>query len=108
MGAGKVPDRRSWRWFQLRLTSWWMGYQRSSRYPSPSGLRRPFLPLEAGLLFARPLPEAGEPYASRVVSTETSAVQFTITPSARRVAPEARDRLLADLGFGRLFTEHLG
>jgi branched-chain amino acid aminotransferase len=52
-----------------------------------------------------PLPP--ELYASHVVTTETSALQFAVMPSARRVAPEARDRLLADLGFGRLFTEHM-
>jgi branched-chain amino acid aminotransferase len=46
-------------------------------------------------------------YASGVVSTETSALEFKVTPAAHRVASEARERLLADPGFGRLFTEHM-
>jgi branched-chain amino acid aminotransferase len=46
-------------------------------------------------------------YASPGVSTETSALQFTVTPAVRRVASEARERLLADPGFGRIFTEHM-
>jgi branched-chain amino acid aminotransferase len=46
-------------------------------------------------------------YASHVVSIETSAVEFTVTPTAHRVASDARERLLADPGFGRLFTEHM-
>ena len=50
---------------------------------------------------------AREPYASHVVSTETSAIQFAVRPSAQRVAPETRHRLLENLGFGRLFTEHM-
>lgn len=50
---------------------------------------------------------APELYASHVVSTKTSALQFTVTQSAQRVAPEARDRLLENLGFGRLFSEHM-
>jgi branched-chain amino acid aminotransferase len=41
------------------------------------------------------------------MSIETSAVEFTVTPSVERVAPEARERLLENLGFGRLFTEHM-
>lgn len=41
------------------------------------------------------------------VSIEASAVEFTVTPARQRVAPETRDRLLADPGFGRLFTEHM-
>jgi branched-chain amino acid aminotransferase len=41
------------------------------------------------------------------VSIEASAVEFTFTPAPRRVAPETRDRLLADPGFGKLFSEHM-
>jgi branched-chain amino acid aminotransferase len=41
------------------------------------------------------------------VSIEASAVEFTVTPARQRVAPATRERLLADPGFGRLFTEHM-
>jgi branched-chain amino acid aminotransferase len=41
------------------------------------------------------------------VSTETSALEFTVSPAAERAAPETRKRLLADPGFGRVFTEHM-
>ena len=41
------------------------------------------------------------------MSTETSALEFKVTPAGHRVASEARERLLADPGFGRLFTEHM-
>jgi branched-chain amino acid aminotransferase len=41
------------------------------------------------------------------MSTETSALEFSVTPAARLVAPEQRERLLADPGFGRIFTDHM-
>jgi branched-chain amino acid aminotransferase len=41
------------------------------------------------------------------VSTETSAVQFAVKESSQRVGPEQRARLLADPGFGRIFSEHM-
>ncbi len=41
------------------------------------------------------------------MSTETSALEFTVSPAADRAAPETRKRLLADPGFGRVFTEHM-
>ena len=41
------------------------------------------------------------------MSTETSAVPFTTERVAQRTSAEARERLLADPGFGRLFTEHM-
>jgi branched-chain amino acid aminotransferase len=41
------------------------------------------------------------------VSTETSTLEFTVTPAVGRAAPEARAKLLADPGFGRIFTEHM-
>jgi branched-chain amino acid aminotransferase len=41
------------------------------------------------------------------VSIEASALEFTVKPAQHRVAAEHRDRLLADPGFGRLFTEHM-
>ena len=43
----------------------------------------------------------------RVVSTETSALQFTVRESARRVGPEQRAQIVADPGFGRIFSEHM-
>src|SRR5258708_4986532 len=43
----------------------------------------------------------------RVVSTDTSALQFTERESARRVGPDQRSRTLADPGFGRIFSEHM-
>ena len=41
------------------------------------------------------------------MSTETSAVHFKTTLAAQRTSAETRERLLADPGFGRLFTEHM-
>jgi len=41
------------------------------------------------------------------VSIEASAVEFRVTPVKQRLARDARERLLADPGFGRLFTEHM-
>jgi branched-chain amino acid aminotransferase len=41
------------------------------------------------------------------VSTETSALQFVVKQSARRVEPEQRARMVADPGFGRIFSEHM-
>ena len=41
------------------------------------------------------------------VGTEVSTLGFTVTPVARRVGPETREKLLRDPGFGRLFTEHM-
>jgi branched-chain amino acid aminotransferase len=41
------------------------------------------------------------------VSIEASAFEFTVTASHLRVEKQTRDRLLANPGFGRLFTEHM-
>ena len=41
------------------------------------------------------------------MSTETSALDFITTPAVERTSAETRERLLADPGFGRLFTEHM-
>ncbi|HEY0830438.1 MAG TPA: branched-chain amino acid aminotransferase [Candidatus Dormibacteraeota bacterium] len=41
------------------------------------------------------------------MTTDTSALQFKSAPSERRVAPDQRARMLADPGFGRIFTEHM-
>jgi branched-chain amino acid aminotransferase len=41
------------------------------------------------------------------VSTETSTLEFTVTPAVHRATPETRAGLLADPGFGRIFTEHM-
>jgi branched-chain amino acid aminotransferase len=41
------------------------------------------------------------------VSIEAWAVQFTVTRARQRVPAETRDRLLANPGFGKLFTEHM-
>jgi branched-chain amino acid aminotransferase len=41
------------------------------------------------------------------VSIEASALEFRVKPAQQRVAPATRERLLADPGFGRLFTEHM-
>ena len=41
------------------------------------------------------------------MSTETTALEFTVSPAAERSTPEARKRLLADPGFGRVFTDHM-
>ncbi|HXB03507.1 MAG TPA: branched-chain amino acid aminotransferase [Candidatus Acidoferrum sp.] len=41
------------------------------------------------------------------MSTETSALQFTVRESARRFGPEQRARMVADPGFGRIFSEHM-
>ena len=41
------------------------------------------------------------------VSTETSAIDFTTTPAVQRAPAETRERLLADPGFGLLFSEHM-
>ncbi len=41
------------------------------------------------------------------MSIEAAAVEFSVSPARQRVAPETRERLLADPGFGRLFTEHM-
>jgi len=45
-------------------------------------------------------------YSSRV-STDTSAVDFKTTPAAERASAATRDRLLANPGFGQLFSEHM-
>lgn len=47
------------------------------------------------------------PYASHRLSTEASALEFTVSPVARRVASAPRERQLVDPGFGRIFTEHM-
>jgi branched-chain amino acid aminotransferase len=41
------------------------------------------------------------------MSTNTSAITFTVIPAASRVGTEVRDRMLANPGFGRIFTEHM-
>ncbi|GAC1475001.1 MAG: branched-chain amino acid aminotransferase [Candidatus Dormibacteraceae bacterium] len=41
------------------------------------------------------------------MSTETSTLEFKVTPAVRRATPETRAKLLGDPGFGRLFTEHM-
>jgi branched-chain amino acid aminotransferase len=41
------------------------------------------------------------------MSTETSALEFAVTPASHVTAPEKRERLLADPGFGRIFTDHM-
>src|SRR5260370_41615016 len=41
------------------------------------------------------------------MSTETSALEFAVTPASHVMAPEQRERLLADPGFGRIFTDHM-
>ena len=41
------------------------------------------------------------------MSTKTSTLDFTVTPAVHRATPETRAKLLADPGFGRVFTEHM-
>jgi branched-chain amino acid aminotransferase len=41
------------------------------------------------------------------LSTSTSRASFKITLAASRVSAEERNRMLADPGFGRIFTEHM-
>ncbi|MFI5168540.1 MAG: branched-chain amino acid aminotransferase [Thermoanaerobaculales bacterium] len=41
------------------------------------------------------------------MSTETSALQFKLAPSPHRIGREQRARMVADPGFGRIFTEHM-
>src|SRR6202162_1259492 len=41
------------------------------------------------------------------MSTETSALEFAVTPATHVMPPEQRERLLADPGFGRIFTDHM-
>ena len=41
------------------------------------------------------------------MSTETSTLDFTVTPAVHRATPEIRAKQLSDPGFGRLFTEHM-
>jgi branched-chain amino acid aminotransferase len=41
------------------------------------------------------------------VGIDTSSLQFKVTAAARPVAPGQRDKLLADPGFGRVFTDHM-
>jgi branched-chain amino acid aminotransferase len=41
------------------------------------------------------------------MSTDTSAITFTVTPAANRIADQDRARMLANPGFGRIFTEHM-
>ena len=41
------------------------------------------------------------------MGTETSALEFTVIESARKVDPQERTRMVADPGFGRIFTEHM-
>ncbi len=42
------------------------------------------------------------------MSTETSTLEFTVTPAVHRATPETRAKLLADPGIGRICTEHMG
>lgn len=41
------------------------------------------------------------------MATETSRLTFKVSPAERRTGASDRDRLLADPGFGRIFTEHM-
>ena len=41
------------------------------------------------------------------MSTETSAIQFNVKESARRIGLEQRAKIVADPGFGRIFTDHM-
>ena len=41
------------------------------------------------------------------MSTETSTLEFAVTRTTHVIAPEQRERLLADPGFGRIFTDHM-
>jgi branched-chain amino acid aminotransferase len=41
------------------------------------------------------------------VGTETSSLLFAVSPAPHRVPAETRERLLADPGFGRIFSEHM-
>ena len=41
------------------------------------------------------------------MGTETSSVAFAVSPLARRMPAESRNRLLANPGFGRIFSEHM-
>ena len=41
------------------------------------------------------------------MGVDTSVLQFSVRPAGSRVAPGARERLLAEPGFGRVFTEHM-
>jgi branched-chain amino acid aminotransferase len=41
------------------------------------------------------------------MSTETEAITFTVLPVAQRVGEEERARMLANPGFGRIFSEHM-
>jgi branched-chain amino acid aminotransferase len=41
------------------------------------------------------------------VSTETSTLEFKVTPAVHHAPAETRAKLLADPGFGRIFTEHM-
>ena len=45
-------------------------------------------------------------YSSRM-TTDTSAVDFKTTPVTERASAATRERLLANPGFGQLFTEHM-
>ena len=38
---------------------------------------------------------------------ETSSLAFAVTPLANRMPAQSRERLLADPGFGRIFSEHM-
>src|ERR1700693_3149727 len=41
------------------------------------------------------------------MSTQPSALEFAVTPATHVMPPEQRERLLADPGFGRIFTDHM-
>ena len=41
------------------------------------------------------------------MTTETSALEFSVRPAYDRLSLEKRERLLADPGFGKLFSEHM-
>ncbi|HEY3085734.1 MAG TPA: branched chain amino acid aminotransferase, partial [Candidatus Dormibacteraeota bacterium] len=41
------------------------------------------------------------------MSSKTSTLPFSYHPAAERMPAEERERLLANPGFGRVFTEHM-
>ena len=47
------------------------------------------------------------PYCLGAVSPKTSSLRFRVTRAHHRVSAAEREELLADPGFGRIFTEHM-
>ena len=54
----------------------------------------------------RPAPRDAQP-ASGTASAQGPTLTFAVTPVAHRVSSATKERLLADPGFGRIFTEHM-